>query len=665
MSLDPTENGAYFHSDVDHVVRLAKLIGRRLSFPVEVMPGEGVADLLFRALSLNGHTSAWLFYELIGITTWLAPTPGALAGKALDCELLADVFGLASSQSLVPLLHESTDRAGTRVDFFGRDIRKKNFFESYRRVSPRSLRKSNYQKAIWSIQGISFDPCTGEQLLTRCPVCGNVLSFIETYGVEKCATCIRRDRVMTDFRDYPRELISVDDEEALKLATDLVNPEVSVVDIDHRLIHDELRRFGPGQLFELISNLAYFKNYCLYGSGRKQPAAGRLTLPLPQDLAEAARAIIDWPSGFALYSERLRQLYHPRQVNQSEPSKFPPTHPIRNASGMLDRDLKKMVNSVACSGRDDAALKTLSEATWDGNASQSPGGITKEIWSLGRTRFGAPGIEAAVRAIQQKKLVLSSDDKSFLILASSAWLRKFCKRTMLPICFVGGVIDSNLLEAIDPRLDSLLGRPDVPPSVALETRLSLVALTDPYPRGAIPLYLAISALATRDVNPWPTVIAAILEGELRVWAHRKAVSFTYYLIADFEKLRDLLSRAQGSVALAALPADKRAVQSVLGLTKLTVESVQRRKILNEDLTLADLWAFRELHISSTEMATRMSMAGQQSYLPAVTSYLTASGVPSIGTHKKGRVVVFWRRDEVERLDGLIMAPRVSDAHVLS
>ncbi|MGO8172487.1 hypothetical protein ACC764_18485 [Rhizobium ruizarguesonis] len=658
MALDPTEKGAYHHDDVSHVARLASLVGRRLSFPVEVMPGEGLADLLFRAISENGHQSPHLVFQLLGMNALVKPTPYSMAGRHLDSQLIADVLGLPSDKSVAPLLHEQVDSAGTRVNFFGRDVRRKNFFEHHRRVSPRSLRRSNYQKAIWSVQGISFDPKTQEKLLIRCPVCDNALPFKNTYGVEQCANCFLRDGVVTDFRDYSCDLIDVDDGEALNLAVELVNPEIPVSDIDCRLIHDDLRRFGPGQLFELISNLAYNKNFLIHDSGRTPPAA-RLGLPHAHDVAEAARAVIDWPRGFAAYSEKMRE-WHTHKLERSPPqSVFPPSHPVRSVSMMLEPALKRMLSTVALAGRDETALMMLSEAVVSVDESQKSRNLAEAFWHDGRIRFGKHGLESAVRTVRQIAPVTSEADLNFVMLSSSVWLRKWCRRVWLPMCFVGDLISSNLLEGVDPLPDRILERADKPRITGLEKRLEDVVLKVRAPQKAIALYVAIAALAPRNINPWPTVLSAILDRELTVWGHGKADSFTYNRVSDFDKLRAILSRARLSTSLGQLPADRTAVKSVLGLTKLTLESVRRRKFLQDQITLSDLWSFRDLYISSTELRTRVAMLDNGLHFSTISAHLEASNIPCIGTQKKGRVVVFWLRQEVENLADISLAPRAS------
>ncbi|WJH40568.1 hypothetical protein N7E02_08110 [Aliirhizobium terrae] len=595
--------------------------------------------MLFRATSENGHQSPYFVSQLLGMNGHIKPTPYALAGRELDCQLIADVLGLPSGTSVSSLLHEQVDSAGTRVNFFGRDVRRKNFFEHQRRVSPRSLRRSNYQKAIWSVQGISFDPTTREKLLIRCPACDGALPFNKTYGVEQCANCFLRDGVITDFRDYSCDLINVDDNEALDIAVELVNPEVSVSDIDCRLIHDDLRRFGPGQLFELISSLAFYKNFLIHDSGRT-PLATRLGLPHAHDLAEAARALINWPKGFAAYSEKLRAWQTQKLERCPSQSVFPPSYPVRSVVTMLEPDLQRLLKTVALAGRDETVMMTLSEAAVSVDEHQQSRNLAEAFWHDGRIRFGKHGLESAVRTVRRIAPAASAADLNFVMLSSSNWLRKWCRRVRLPVCFVGDLISSNLLEGVDPLLDRLSERAGEVRSVRLEERLEDVVLKVRAPRKAIALYVAIAALAPRDVNPWPTVLTAILDHELTVWKHGKADSFTYFRVADFDKLGAVISRARLSTSLGRLPADRTAVMSVLGLTKSTLQSVRQRKFLQDQLTLSDLWSYRDLYLSSTELRTRMAMCDNEELLPTITASLEANTIPCVGAHKKGRIVVF-------------------------
>ncbi|TAW65982.1 hypothetical protein ELI15_17115 [Rhizobium ruizarguesonis] len=656
MTLDPTEKGAYYHEDVSHVARLASLAGRRLSFPVEVMSGEGFPELLFRAASENGYQTSNFVLQLLGMKKVFNPTPAAMAGRPLDCKLVADILGLPSYESATSLLHEYTDSAGTTVNFFGRNVRKANFFEHHRRVSPRFLRQSNYQKAIWSIQGITFDPTTREQLLSTCPVCGSFFSFRDTFGVEQCATCYQRDGVVTDLREHSCALIDVEDGEALDLAVELVNPEVSVSDIEWRLFHEDLRRFGPGHLFELISSLAYYKNQLTHDRGRRAAPVERLRLPHAHDLAEAARAVIGWPSGFEAYAEKMRALQLQRLQRSPIRSAADPGHPVSLASRILEKDLRTMVSTIATSARGEVAFKAILGSAATADRRSTVADLAQAFGSSYRSNAKI----AALRTEKERGTGVTPSAVNFLVVSSSVKFRRFSRRTRLPLCFISDLINSNLLEEIDPVCEDFLGRRSAPPGIGIEARLETVASKGQIPWSAMPLYVAVSALTRTDLNPWPTVLSAILNFELRVWRHPKTTAPTHYLVADFHKLRSLLSEAV-TPSIGHLPVGEDSVRYVLGLTREGAAWLKRQKILKDDLTLSDLWAFHDLHISSEEITTRLGMTGCQSDLSSIISQLRERNISCIGSYGGRWNVAFWPRSHVESLSGARLAPRAISA----
>ncbi|TAX52185.1 hypothetical protein ELH99_19420 [Rhizobium leguminosarum] len=645
---------------VSTAVRRAELQGIRTSCPVWPLPEEGLADLLFRASSENGYLRSSLLLSMMGIPT-LRLTHAALAGKTIDLSKVADVLGLESPRDIASLVYPETRRGGTHVMFFGREVRKKTFFEASRRVSPLSLRKDLYQKVIWSVRGITFDRGEMEQLLTHCPLCEAPLSFSDSCGVETCASCKKRG-IKTDFREHPQRKVAIEDEESLSLVISLVDPTISAKNIDRSLIHDKLLEFGPGQLFALISGMARFKNYCASSRGRKLDPVQKAREPTCAELCEATRAVINWPNGFLEYTEKLKLEYRQKANQDASRAQGRLGDPVRIITTSLDEEMQRYVISTAQSGRASRLFSSIGELISDdeggGHATTSGGA---GVW---QTRIGKSGLRrlyAAVEHCRSGNTQLTPCEAGYLMLVGSRSARAFSTSTGIAPSFVTGLIQSNLIHVLDDTIDVHLRGDARPPLEKLEARIAAVAQTTKEPSVTMSLVQAISSISAKRLNPWLGVLPAILEGKLPIWVQpsRAPALMDRIRVGDFEQLRELLASTGESQELGDLPADVRVTMSILGLSKVAVSMMRVGRLLPEKPTFGAVWKFRDLHISGPEVQRRLLINGQpQAQLSQINREIDAAGISRMGLVRGRKFITFRERSAVEAVYGKKLADRV-------
>ena len=147
-------------------------------------------------------------------------------------------------------------------------------------------------------------------LIDACPVCGKPLGWGTTAGVAFCERCLNEEGdPQVDLRDFPQPLVEVDDEAALRLVADLVNPDPIVRRKALANVDPSLVPFGPGNLFELVIALARavatppsapFMKLCHL---KKPDDFGFLT---PDLMARAGRTLMDWRLGFYALADAMR-----------------------------------------------------------------------------------------------------------------------------------------------------------------------------------------------------------------------------------------------------------------------------------------------------------------------------------------------------------------------
>ncbi|SCX03742.1 hypothetical protein [Agrobacterium rosae] len=636
----------------------ANLVGTRLSITTYPRTGEGLPGLLFRAASDNGYRTAGVFNELLGIQSTARLSHISIADAITDPHRLADILGLRA-QHIIPLLYPFTRSQRTHVSFFGREVRRKRFFESWRRVSPVSLQKNPFDKAIWSVAGLTFDPKTRENLLFSCPVCKSPLSYRFTSGVEYCGACLKKG-VTTDLRLQAQPIAQVDDEEALKFAISLIDPEVSVEHIDQSVIPDELRSFGSGQLFEFIVSLAQAQDYVTSEKSRQTKALepfGRRLTPTASELAKAARAILDWPAGFLEYAENLRFHNTEKYRNRLDPElvnlKAPWRDPLAPVVSGLDREMREVILATAKAKRHETLYEAVGRLMTTSDDTVSQSAFNAEIWQLKKRKAGLRHMYAAADLCRKAEASMPASVGIHLLLSSSRSVRDFSTRVGIPVPFIGDLIRDNIAEEFEPMMESVLGREGIPPTETLEARVMRAASRGTPTAQALSLVEACASITKRRINPWSPCLRAITAGLIPVLFVQKAYSplAEQLYISEFGRLRSLLETLPERLDLLQIPADVQTVRSVLSLSKSSVTLLRRSGTLAADLTMAELWTFRDSFISAAEVHRRLMFNDIHLSHIAINKSLDAAEIGRIWFKHGGGVVILRDRQTVETFYG--------------
>ncbi|TAY13992.1 hypothetical protein [Rhizobium leguminosarum] len=562
-------------------------------------------------------------------------TPEGLTKANLNAEALADLLGTRRPGDTEHLMCPLLDAAGTKICFFGREVRAKSFFVSYRRLSPTALRNSCYQPAAWSVAGLAFDPESREMLLDRCPVCDERLGYENAVEIWTCAGCYSRGEIV-DLRTAKKERVRVDDEDALAFAVSLIDPRLPVEQVNLEPVAPELRMFGPGQLFQLIVGMAR-----KFSPDRPGRAGG--SSPDPKDLATASRAMLDWPHGLAEFAERLRL----GMRAASNPGRY---HPIRSLAASQDPVLRDLIMATARNARDAALVGNL---TLIAKSSRSDRKCTTEPAGSLRTWRGNIGLTSLHYAIDDFLAAgegPNEHDAAYMTLACSSEYRAFSDRCGVPMPFLQDVLAIEHTGDDAKAAAPSLSVPKLTPYDRLERIVRHSAFRDNSTTGGISLRDAVSALNRRAGNPWPAVFSAISEGRLPVcWRNSGNRPWGECMIVhDFIAVQATLASVEDGQHLAKRNADLRTVASVLALSMAKVRSWQNLGELPRDLTVGGLWSFREKYMSVGEAQRRLFMNGEtSSTVRMVRREIDEAECVPKGRLKRGAVLSLYDRRELE------------------
>lgn len=266
---------------------------------------ESLRGYLGRALSVTAIRNVATMLKIADATK---PNAVSLATTLTDegeIERIATLIG-CTPEDIVSRTYRTGEFAHSgseSIDFCGTQVRLHFRETKFRRVSPRALEIDPYHRAIWELRPIAFDPQTKEKLLSACPACDRKLGWLRADVPTLC------DKCDTDLRDFPQPVSPVDDEEAYRFVTGLVDPDPGKKELARRLLPEAWRGFANGALFEtaiaLASGLTLDPSRGVSAQGRSKHSEQFEALT-PELLALAGRAIIGGENGFATLCHRYR-----------------------------------------------------------------------------------------------------------------------------------------------------------------------------------------------------------------------------------------------------------------------------------------------------------------------------------------------------------------------
>ena len=277
---------------------MSYVVDNNHGFALTVAPfvDEGLLDLIFRALEINGFNRLKVFEKISGLRINRNCSHFALAKQTLDVASIAQALNLPPA-TIERLVYR---RSPKKVMFFETEI-SPNYLTATRRVSPTFIKQYGYQPASWALRFLSFDPTTREALLSRCPECAHDLTYKVSLGVAYCSHC------HADLRAFPQEVIDVSDEPALKLVTSLVQG----TDAEFKSISlpDVLKRFTRGEILSIIVSTGKLLDYQLKGGVQERIKTRTEDYNISAvSLLTASRSVLDWDSRFFDLANSLRDI---------------------------------------------------------------------------------------------------------------------------------------------------------------------------------------------------------------------------------------------------------------------------------------------------------------------------------------------------------------------
>lgn len=634
------------------------------------MPGEGLREAIFRASSENCYLRCSDILSSVGIPGSHAAFVGSssIGRQAILARLLGPAW---SSARILEMTFRPVERSGWHT-WFGTTIRKVHLLGRTRRVSPRSLVQSLHCKAIWGIKAFSFDPATNELLLASCPVCQKGFGYRMSLGVQFCDRCSRRDaegfvRGAVDLRDFLQPLVQVEDEEALRFVTGLIDPDPEVRTNFSASLSDDLRDFDRGQIFELCIAIASalsadpklpLTNSCGPLKGTNDYA--RLT---PAMLSMAGRAVLDWPQGFRKLVEH----------SSSGSNQRPGDYGVLKVAGALWRlgthshvvpELRRVVRDELSRemATPSAELLTLKPS------------IESDLITLRKAkqslRVGQASIHAALHGFGVE--MHRADARKSPIIVRKAEMELAVQRardTMRPIAMARQIGAPELaLPTLARR--GLLQKAKVKADCngaggysrtsldELRARIQAVCSGACPPPEAVRLYVAASDLGSAQRCAWGELLEAIIRGELRCWtkyedaALGRAVVVVPSEYVGLEIQSDRWNEGETDPVLSVTCA-----ATMLGIYPNHIHIIMRGGLMPRKIRLSDLQAFAQRYFFSRQVRTLIVSQSPAecngSPSPNVESasiapLLKLFGITPQLSYESGRVAI-WDRVQVEAL----------------
>ncbi|MGO7832738.1 hypothetical protein [Rhizobium johnstonii] len=532
-----------------------------------------MSESLLRACATNGF---WRVREVISLFSagrLTSAAPGEIAQNPPDLNRLAVSFGLLRGESNINWLQAGRRNGG--VIFFDATIRKRTL-STRRRVSPRSLSMRPFQKAIWNIAPLAFDPGTMEQLLETCPVCEKFFGFSRTQGVCFCENCTDPTRPYegsTDLRDYPQPIVRVEDVEALRFVTNLIDP---LPLFSNASMPVPLLGMSKGEIFELAVEIAR-----LVDRSRSGDEAGYSDVVSPASLSEAGRALLEWPTGFYRLSKVFPENWF---EDRQHHGRF--WHPLRRA--VSGRYFSNQVKSLI--------YKALSNTFASVNLGKF--NETDPVCNSAKFEF-----EALCKAAR-----------------SQSNIAKEALKTGVPVpTLVRGYL-SGVFSCPDAWIDESEGS------------LSLLQMLNNLPSPTVRHrnFLLCDAVATfyrGTADPWPHIFKLISEGNAGATRAKGAKPLIQRVfVDDMVKWSQLLKGLEIQPDGNAVQLKIREASFYLNMSENAVIAARSLGLLDHDLIFSSVRCFSETYVSMGEIAFRSTVNGTPLTARAASRRLNEAGI---------------------------------------
>lgn len=255
----------------------------RVLFPASVDPRESLVGLLHKTASDNLHTNVGGLLEKAGYPHARAFD---LAHNRLDrLPNLALVLGV-DHRIVAALAHPEIrkTRALRTVRFLGAEIPDYDLTSRRRRISPQTLAREPFHRAVWMHRLLPFCPHSLELLLDICPICSAPLGWFRAEGLTACGS----KGCDAELGEVSRPHLAKHMEAYRRMAA-LVAPQ-DTASTTH--LESGLRKLDTGAVFELGWRLA-----CVVTDvqGARRDADQLPPERIVETLAVADDLLLNWP----------------------------------------------------------------------------------------------------------------------------------------------------------------------------------------------------------------------------------------------------------------------------------------------------------------------------------------------------------------------------------
>ena len=395
--------------------------GKIFAIPVDLHPEEDVRGAAMRAAARNGFPATDFAIDLSAARSFRSLSTLHEGATAEDLSRLVGVLGLRPDVEHVKKLlsdERNNSRDWSRI---GNLKVRRSYIVSHRRVAPRSLKISERQKTMWSLRPFSFDLETGERLLDHCPLCGKQLGWGRSFGISFCDKCRDDNNSLegaVDLRGFEQEIIEFRDPEAIRLFRSQIEPEGTFTGTT---LHPDLTAMGRAELFHLAVSIGA----ALGKQSRLQP------LEL-QDMENAGRALLEWPTGFDDLLDQTR-------ADEPDGRGSHPLHSLESDS-TLSRPTRILLKRRGDVSFRNQAVKRVSKHGTRPVGESIPGLF------VGRTAL------AGILGNHE----VDVDEIALRLLRSSAQCRKLSADLGLPIPWLLDLIEAGLLPDISEMLANIV-----------------------------------------------------------------------------------------------------------------------------------------------------------------------------------------------------------------
>ena len=559
------------------------------------------------------------------------------------------------------------DKGQDQIDFFGSQIRRAYRETTSRRVSPRALAQSAHHRAIWEIRIFGFCTETRELLLDECPVCRKRLGWQRTHGIEYCDSCKNENgERLTDLRNFPQSIVTVQDEAGLEVMCDLIHPLSERKDKARKSLSAPFLQYANGKIFEFGIALCCAETM---QSNRTQKVlerpkhVGDYARFTPEVLSHAGRAILDWPDGLYSIAERIRSKAAERSGHYGIAKELGPLTAL-GREAILPQALKALLREATDSDMRHTA-GTLPTVRRSDNRHRSDLITCSEAIQKYHThgpllrRLAKTGVLRSWRAEGTKKGPLLLYDAEIADLVAKAAMAEnqteAAVRLGIPAGALYDLARRGMITKVSGPETRLLFRESQEcyqrESVDLLIRsIEAAATSGPPPQTCVRITKAVNRIGMPGPKPWCQILAAIFDRKLKIWRieGRLTAAMTRHAVEHIDRIYELiepehyrcLRSEHGRI-------NYREAADLIGTSESMVSRLVRAKLLRATnqiqlkIERADAIRFSEEKVLTSELSKRTGIICK-----LIRPHMATLGVKPIARTGRGRGLV-WSRPQVE------------------